>query len=75
MINDLYYQRCQAHSLPFITYQPPTFNIHPQAAHYLNSLPPKPCHILAIVGKIKTGKSYLLNKLFNLYAKPNSEPI
>lgn len=48
-------------SIPFITYDK-RFEVNPEAIHYLNQFRDK-LGVIAICGKYRTGKSYLLNRL------------
>lgn len=52
-------------SLPLITYDPlQGYMLQEAACSFLRNLPQdKNCHVLCIVGKVKTGKSFLLNEL------------
>lgn len=49
--------------------------MHEEALEFLSAIPiNKKIHVLSIVGKVKTGKSYLLNKLVHIFKdKPQYE--
>ena len=66
----------QQAALPFITHSPSQgYTIHPQAIHVLQQLHPQNhCSVIAIVGKAKTGKSYLFNQLTPLLQGQTSQP-
>ena len=52
-------------AIPFIKYDIETsgFNITPEAIEFLREIPGK-IGVISVCGKYRTGKSYLLNKLF-----------
>lgn len=51
-------------AVPFIQFRPSDgFEIHPEAIKFLQKLD-SPISVIAVCGKYRTGKSYLLNKLF-----------
>lgn len=50
-------------AIPLITFDG-SFKVDPQAISYLDSFKTK-IGIIAVCGKYWTGKSYILNKLFN----------
>lgn len=58
-------------SIPFVSYHQTTgFVLHQQAVAAVNSLnQEKKLSVLAAIGKTKTGKSYLLNKLISKFLK------
>ena len=56
----------EAAAIPFIMYSAneSRFEINPEAEEFLKKLVEEKIGVLAVVGKYRTGKSYLLNKLF-----------
>ena len=58
-------------AIPFISHsEHHGFRVHPQSIELLETLPANSeCSILSIVGKAKTGKSYLLNHLLPLLSE------
>lgn len=50
-------------AIPFITVKGGEFSVTPEATQFLKSLKSTKLGILAIAGKYRTGKSYLLNKI------------
>lgn len=72
MINSAHQANAKTH-IPFISQQENGFQIHSQALQFFASLPQhKHCHFISAFGKVKSGKSYLLNHLFHLYASPQT---
>lgn len=55
----------QSVAIPFIMYTVETggFQINPEAVEFLSSIKGK-LGVIAVCGKYRTGKSYILNKLF-----------
>lgn len=56
----------QTVAIPFISFdtQSHSFNVTDEAKAFLGSLPQKQLSVISVCGKYRTGKSYLLNKLF-----------
>lgn len=53
-------------AIPFISFdtKQKTFYVTKEAKAFLQSLPAKQIGVISVCGKYRTGKSYLLNKLF-----------
>jgi pantothenate kinase len=57
-------------SIPLISKEEEGFKLHEEALEFLSTVPGgKKIHVLSIVGKVKTGKSYLLNKLVQIFKR------
>ena len=49
-------------AIPFITYSNNMFEIHPSAIDFLNSLKQQKVSIVSVIGKYRSGKSFLINQ-------------
>jgi len=69
----LHQSKGKAYSIPLVSHEEQGFKLHEEAMNFLESLPKnKKIHVLSIVGKVKTGKSYLLNKLIHIFKHQSS---
>jgi hypothetical protein len=50
-----------AEAIPFITYKDQQFEIHSPAAAFLRSIIHEPVSVVSMIGKYRSGKSYLIN--------------
>lgn len=61
-------------SIPLVSHEEQGFKLHEEALEFLSTVPSgKKIHVLSIVGKVKTGKSYLLNKLVHVFKQTSDE--
>lgn len=53
----------EGQAIPFIVNHQDNFVVTPEATTFLQSLSGRPIGVVCIVGKYRTGKSYLINKV------------
>ena len=62
-------------AIPFIQLEAKGFSLHPAAKQFLDTLTHQEFGVLSVVGRYRTGKSFLLNKLLKHKKAEGAGPV